>query len=167
LDADTRGGLEGTTIDDPAFTRAYTILAADAQARGDTVAAERYLERLMTLVENRFSPVLLSELARLQVNRRRYASALRNANTAEQHWARIPSSVMFERKSEIYEVQAAATQGLLYESDDEREQLELLDEALQRWTRYREHADAGARTDLVARADAQIDKLRAIRSRLE
>ena len=167
LDSDTRRRLEDTRIDDPTFTRAYTILAADAQARGDTRAAEGYLERLMALGENRFNPVLLSELARLQVNGRRYASALRNANTAEQHWARIPSSVMFERKAEIYEVQAAATQGLLYESDDEREQLDLLEDALKRWTRYREHADAGARVDLVARADTQLDKLRAIRSRLE
>ncbi len=167
LDPATRQTLESTPIDDPNFTRAYTLLASDALARKDPRSAERYLEQLMALTENRYNPVLLGSLSRLQVNRRQYTKALDNAHRAEQHWARIPSGMMFEKKAEIYEVQAAATQGLLYDSDNEREQLQLAEDAIQRWVRYREHVSTASRDDLIANADTQLEKLRAIRTRLE
>ena len=167
LDPSTRRSLEAKAIDDPAYTQARTILAVDAAQRGDSAAAERYLEQTMSLPENRYNPVLLSQLALHQVNRQRYASALSNANRAEQHWARLPSNVMYERKAIIYEVQAAATQGLLYEAESDQQQKELVNDALQRWTRFREHATSGSSIDQIARADKQIEKLTSIRARLE
>ena len=99
-------------MDQPTYTRARTILALDAARRGDVASAENYIEQTMALPENRYNPLLLSQLALHQVNRQRYASALNNANKAEQHWARLPPDVLFERKAIIYEVQAAATQGV-------------------------------------------------------
>ncbi|MBO84795.1 MAG: hypothetical protein CL927_05505, partial [Deltaproteobacteria bacterium] len=167
LDPSTRRSLEALAIDNPDYTRARTLLAVDAAQRGDAASAERYLEQTMSLPENRYNPVLLSQLALHQVNRQRYASALNNANRAEQHWARLPSNVMFERKAIIYEVQAAATQGLLYEADSDQQQKELVNDALRRWTRFREHATSGSSTDQIVRADQQIEKLTSIRSRLE
>ncbi len=167
LDATTRRALEAVAIDDPEYTRSRVVLSVDAARRGDTSSAERYLEQTMALPENRYNPVLLSQIALYQVNRSRYAAALNNANKAEQHWARIPSAEMFERKAAIFEVQAAATQGLLYEAEDDRQQLELVNDALRRWTRFREHATSGSSADRVARADTQIEKLNSIRERLE
>jgi hypothetical protein len=167
LEPSTRRSLESVGTDNPTFTRARTILAVDAARRGDARSAENYIEQTMALPENRYNPVLLSQLALHQVNRQRYRTALTNANKAEQHWARLPSDVMFERKAVIYEVQAAATQGLLYEANEDRVQLELANDALRRWARLREHATAGSSFDRVARADRQIEKLNSIRARLE
>ena len=65
--ADARlAGFESVAIADPTYTRARTILALDAARRGDARSAENYIEQTMALPENRYNPVLLSQLALLQ-----------------------------------------------------------------------------------------------------
>jgi hypothetical protein len=167
LDAADVQQLEARDQLDPEFSRARTILLIDAHARQDDQAAGRYLADLLRVPENRYNPSLLAEMARHQVNQRRYGEALGTANKAEQHWARLPSSQVFAKQAEIYEVQAAATQGLLYLSEDEAEQRQLLDSAISRWRRLAEHGDRGGRTDISARATAQIDKLEDIQRRIQ
>jgi hypothetical protein len=167
LDRGSAERLESVPVDDPAYTRSRAILLMDAQRRGDARAAGRHLEDLMRLPENQYDPVFLSELSRVQVNRRQYQAALSTALKAEQHWARLPSTLVFDKKAEIFEVQAAATQGLLYESDDLTAQLGLIDDAILRWRRLQEHGRQGGSASLEGRALSQIQKLEDIRRRLQ
>ena len=108
-------------------------------------------------------PVFLADLARYHVNRGNYQSALDNAILAERYWARLPSALVFSKKAEIYEVQAAAYQGLFYKSEDD---LELLDQAIKHWEKYRSHVRTKSRSDLTRRADKELTKLEDIRGRL-
>lgn len=167
LDAEDVQQLEGVNSTEPDYTRARVLLLIDAQRRDDVGASGRYLEDILRVPENRYNPVFLAEMARHQVNQRQFAVALGTATKAEQHWARLPSSLVFDKQAEIFEVQAAATQGLLYEAEAEAEQLSLLDDALGRWRRLAEHAQRGGRPDISERATAQIAKLEDIRRRLQ
>lgn len=125
---------------------------------------KRALDDLMVLPENRYNPLYLSELAQWYVNAGRYEQALEAANKAEQYWARLPSSQVFEKKAEIYEAQAAAWQGLFYRSEDD---MELLEKAIRHWRKYREHVASRSRTDLARHADDQLAKLEDIQHRLQ
>jgi hypothetical protein len=135
-----------------------------AQRRSDDAGTRRYLDDLFVLGENRYDPVLLTVEARWLVNARRYDEALAKAELAERSWARIPSEQVFSKKAEIYEVQAAATQGRFYEDPDN---LELLSGAIRAWERYRAHVLTKSRNDLAAKADAQVAKLDSVRERME
>ncbi|MCB9746646.1 MAG: hypothetical protein H6740_28985, partial [Alphaproteobacteria bacterium] len=160
LDAAT---LQGVPSSDPQYTRARSLLLADAEQRGDARAVKRYLDELMVLPENRYNSVFLSKEAVLLVNQQRYADALATANTAERYWARIPSELIWATKADIFEVQAAAAQGLFYDSEDD---LELLDDAIRSWEKLKQHA-AGRDAALASRADTQIGRLEDVRRRLE
>jgi len=156
--------LEMVAIDEPAYTRSRALLLMNAQRDGDSRATKRYLDELMMLPENRYNPVFLADLSRYHVNRGNYQSALDNAILAERYWARLPSELVFSKKAEIFEVQAAAYQGLFYKSEDD---LSLLDQAIRHWEKYRNHVKSKARSDLSRRADKELTKLEDIRGRLQ
>ncbi len=145
------------------FTRSRVLLAMNAKARGDDSALKRYLDQLVSKPENQYNPTVLVELARYYVNKGDYQRALDKAILAERHWARIPPELIFIKKAEIYEIQAAAYQGLFYRSEDN---LGLLDKALRHWQKYRNHVKTKSRSDLLARADTEIEKLEKIKARL-
>jgi hypothetical protein len=156
--------LETVETTDPAFTRARSLLLMDAERRGDAGAAGRYLSDIMSLPENRYNPIFLTEQAREQIRSGRYDNALQSARTAERYWARIPSDLVFIKKAEIYEIQAAATQGLFYASDGSN--VDLLEESIRLWERYKEHVSSNGRNDLTAHADAELATLNELRERL-
>lgn len=156
--------LEMVTIDEPAYTRARALLLMNAQRKGDKRATKRYLDELMMLPENRYNPVYLADLARYHVNRGNYQTALDNAILAERYWARLPSELVYSKKAEIFEVQAAAYQGLFYKSEDD---VELLDQAIRHWEKYRTHVATRSRSDLTRRADKELTKLEDIRGRIQ
>ena len=158
------GLLEGVTATDPQFTRSRWLLMMNATKKGDETAAKRYLDQAMTLPENAYNPALLAEVARWHVNRGEYERALQKAGDAERNWARLPSSLVFAKKAEIYEVEAAAWQGKFYKSGED---LELLNNAVRGWERYRSHVATQDKADLAKRADVEIAKLNDIRARLE
>jgi hypothetical protein len=83
---------------------------------------------------------------------------------AERHWARLPPELVFAKKAEIYEVEAASYQGLFYKSEDN---LDLLEKSIRHWQKYRQHVLTESRTDLQSRADREIEKLENIRERLQ
>jgi hypothetical protein len=164
--------LEMVEASDPAYTRSRTLLLTNSQRKGDAAGVKRYLDQLFRLPENNYNPLFLIELARYQVNRRAYGDALAAAQKAEQHWARLPSELVFEKKAEIYEIQAAATQGRFYKAYDDANaddaaRKSLLDDAIRGWQRYRGHVTTRSRTDLVSRADKEIEKLEDIRARID
>ncbi|MSQ03447.1 MAG: serine/threonine protein kinase [Myxococcales bacterium] len=170
---DARGGrlssvdvslLEGVAATDPQFTRSRALLMMNAQKKGDEVAAHRYLDQAMTLPENGYNPALLAEAARWHVNRGEYERALQKAGEAERNWARLPSDLVFAKKAEIYEVEAAAWQGKFYKSGED---LELLYSAVRGWERYRSHVATLDKGELTKKADIEIAKLNDIRTRLE
>jgi hypothetical protein len=140
------------------------MLLLSAQKSGDNKAVGRQLEALMSVPENRYNPLLLVDRARYQVNVGSYAQALDSAQQAEKQWARIPSSQVFAKKAEIYEIQAAAWQGLFYQSQGD---LSMLDQALRSWERYKEHVQGRSRPELGRKADAEIARLQQIRARVE
>lgn len=150
---------------DPAFTRARTLLYLDAKARGDGKLRDSYLQSMMALPENRYNPVLLVEAAQVSIEKRNYDQALKEAKAAEQHWARLPSDLLFSRKAMIYEIEALAQTGLFYDSDGE--DLERLSQAIRSWDRYRAHVQTKSRQDLLARADEHLTALREIQKRVE
>jgi hypothetical protein len=118
----------------------------------------------MVLPENQYNPVFLADLARWHANHGDYARAIETADKAERYWARLPSELVFSKKAEIYEIQAAATQGRFYKSKDD---LELLERASSAWQKYRGHVATRDRTDLVKRADDELAKLADIKERLQ
>ena len=144
--------------------RAHTILLMDARARGDDRAARALLDEIFVQPEAHYNPVLLVERARYDVNGGDYRSGMDAARTAEQHWARLPSALVFTKTAEIYELQAAAAQGLFYRTPGDAA---LLDSASAAWRRYREHVQTRERADLVARADNQLARLADIRRRTQ
>lgn len=156
--------LEEVTPDESAYSRSRAILLMNAQTKGDDNAARRYLDDLMAQPENQYNPVFLSDLARWYVNHGDYDRALTRAQTAERYWARLPSELVFAKKAEIYEVQAAAWQGRFYRAP---EQLEYLDNAIRTWERYEAHVATRARSDLQTRARNEIARLQSLREKLQ
>jgi hypothetical protein len=156
--------MEMIQEDDAAYDRSRMLLIMNAKSRQDSPAVKRYLDDLSRRPENSYNPVILVEHARYLVNTGDYRQALDKAALAERHWARLPSELVLAKKTEIYEIQAAASQGLFYRSEDD---VHLLDTALRGWQKYREHVDSLARSDLVARADREIAKLETTRKRLK
>jgi hypothetical protein len=157
--------LESTPTADSSFTYNYTLLYSNAKAQDDRRDQRKYLESMMILAENQRNPTLLVERAQLAIYRKDYEGALKHANLAERHWARIPSSLMFSRKAMIYETQAAAWQGKFYRS--EGEDLSACHRSIRSWERYRQHVATQNRRDLVAVADQRLFQLRDARKRLE
>jgi len=150
--------------DDSSYTRSRALLLMDAERKGDNRSIKRYLDQLMQLPENRYSPVFLSKQARYYANRGDFQSAYDKAVQAERYWARIPPDLVFSTKAEIYEIQAASLQGLFYKSEDD---LDLLDRSVRAWGRYLNHASSKGRSDMAGKAEEQIAKLEDARRRLE
>ena len=167
------GGLSGTDrerlstlgADDPLYTRGYTLLYLDAKARGDRGGQAGYLATMMALPENQYNPALLVEEAHAAMVANDWSRALDRAQLAERHWARLPSDLIFTRKALIYEIVAKAHLGRFYASEGE-DAMELY-KAISGWEKYRRHAEAGSRSDLVANANQQLDELYDIKRRLE
>jgi len=155
--------LEAIGRDDESYTQSRALLLINSESNNNARNVKLYLDQLFQLDENRYNPVFLSKSARWSVNNGHYSRANSEARRAEQHWARIPPSLVFETKTEIFEVQAAALQGLFYESEDD---LELLEKALRGWNKYIVHVQS-RRSDLVEHANTQIRSLEYARSRLQ
>ena len=155
--------LEMVQPGDPAFTRSRMLLVMNAKTKGDDSGLKRYLDDLMSRPENQYNPLVLVEYGRYYVNRGDYQRALDKATLAERHWARIPPELIFLKKTEIYEIEAAAYQGLFYQSENNTE---LLEKAIKGWQKYRDHVKTKARADLLGRADKEISKLETIQARL-
>jgi serine/threonine protein kinase len=155
--------LEGVTATDPAYTRSRALLLMNAQKGNDSKAVKRYLDDLMRLPENRYDPVFLTELARYYVDAGKYQQAVDTAKTAEQHWARLPSELVFSKKAEMYEIQARGYTGIFFQSQS----VDALDLAIRSWEKYREHVATRSSEDLVAMADKELTKLRTYRERMQ
>jgi eukaryotic-like serine/threonine-protein kinase len=155
--------LEGVAASDPAYTRSRALLLMNAQKGKDPKAIKRYLDDLMRLPENRYDPIFLTELARYYVGSGKYQQAVDQAKTAEQHWARLPSDLVYVKKAEMYEIQARGYTGIFFES----ESVEALDQAIRCWEKYRAHVATRASDPLVAMADKELVKLRTYRERME
>lgn len=156
--------LEMVSTEDPSYTRSRALLLMNAEQSGDARATKRYLDQLMLLPENQYSPVFLSKLAKYDVNRGAYRSALDEATLAERYWARIPPELIFETKAEIYETQAGSYQGLFYASQSDTD---LLERAIGAWETYKRHVEKGGRTDLASRAEKKLATLRDVQQRLQ
>lgn len=156
--------LEQTAQSDPNYTRSRAILLMNAQKKNDDPGQKRYLDQLMALPENQYNPIYLADYARWSVNHGEFSQALDRAQRAERYWGRLPSELVFSKKAEIYEVEAAAWQGKFYKSGED---LELLDNAVRGWERYKVHVATKSRSDLEKRADTELAKLNAIRERLQ
>ncbi|MEZ4238144.1 MAG: protein kinase [Myxococcota bacterium] len=150
---------------DPAYTRARTLLYLDAKVRGARAERDGHLMAMMALPENKYNPVLLVESAQVAIEKEDWLGALKDAQTAEQHWARLPSDLVFSRKAMIYEIQAVAQTGLFYSSNGDNK--DRLYQAIRNWERYRAHAETKNRTDLISRADERLEHLHEIQRRLE
>jgi hypothetical protein len=155
--------LEGVTPNDPTYTRSRALLLMNAQKGNDSKAQKRYLDDLMRLPENQYDPVFLTELARYYVGSGKYQQAVDKAKTAEQHWARLPSELVFSKKAEMYEIQARGYTGIFFES----ESVEALDQAIRCWEKYRAHVATRSDDELVAMADKELTKLRTYRERMQ
>jgi len=156
--------LEMVDIAEPSYTRSRALLLMNAQRKGDDKATRKYLDQMMLLPENQYNPVYLTDYARWHVNHAEYDKALEKASLAERYWARIPPELVFSKKAEIYEIQAAAYQGRFYKSDED---LELLASAIKGWERYRVHVSTKSRTDLQKRADTELARLQDIREKIQ
>ena len=156
--------IEMVQPEDSAFTRSRLMLVMNSKSKGDAAGVKRYLDELSMRPENQYNPVVLAEYARYYVNKKDYQRALDKAVLAERHWARLPPELVFTKKAEIYEVEAASYQGLFYKSEDN---VDLLEKSIRQWKKYREHVMTESRTDLQARANREIEKLENIRERLQ
>ncbi len=156
--------LEMTDITDPQYTRSRALLIMNAQTKGDDKGTKRYLDQVMQVAENQYNPVYLTDYARWHANHGEYDRALDKATLAERYWARLPSDLVFTKKAEIYEVEAASWQGKFYKSGED---MELLQNAIKGWEKYRNHVATRSRTDLQKRADAEIAKLTNIKERIQ
>lgn len=162
LTSDAVATLEAIQKDDANYTRSRALLLMNAQQKNDEAGAKRYLDQLMLLPENQYNPVFLSDMARWYVNHGDYSSALAKAQLAERYWARLPSELVFSRKAEIYEVEAASWQGRFYQDPAK---MEYLDNAIRAWQRYQEHVANSSRVDLQKRAADAIANLQSIREK--
>jgi len=156
--------IEMVQPEDAAFTRSRLMLVMNAKAKSDAPGVKRYLDELSMRPENQYNPVVLAEYSRYYVNKKDYQRALDKAVLAERHWARLPPELVFAKKAEIFEVEAASYQGLFYKSEDN---VDLLEKSIRQWKKYREHVMTESRTDLQARANREIEKLENIRERLQ
>ena len=75
----------------------------------------------------------------------------------------INHPLIVDKLSEILEVRALAHQGLFYQSED----LEDLEDAIDAWGRYQEHATRHRRADLSRHAEEQLTRLEDVRERLQ
>jgi hypothetical protein len=155
--------LETVDFSDDDFTRSRALLLMNAQRSNDERATRQYLEELMRKPENQYNPVFLTDYARYYANRGSFSRALEQANLAERHWQRLPSELIFVKKAEIYEIQAASYQGLFYDSDSDTD---LLLRSIRHWEKLKEHVQ-GRDSARTAQADAELAKLRDIQRRLE
>ena len=164
LDGSAVSVLEGVDLSDPQYSRSRALLLMNAQKKSDDTGTRKYLDQLNKLPENQYSPVYLTDYARWYVNHGDYDKAIDKAATAERYWSRLPPELVFSKKAEMYEIQAAAWQGKFYKSGGD---VELLDKAISDWERYKRHVATKSRSDLAQRADTQIAKLNDIKARLE
>jgi len=157
--------LTRVALDDPAFTRARTLLYLDAKAKGNNTVRREHLDLMMALPENGYNPVLLVERAQDAAALDDWESALDHARVAGQHWARMPSALIFSRRALIYEIEAVSHTGLFYAS--EGDDLDHLTQAIRSWERYREHVATQDEGKLLARAEKQLDRLYEVQRRVE
>ena len=165
LDDADRFALESVPRTSGDYTQARVYLYQDAKARGDWGSRSGHLDALMAIPENQYNPSLLAEQGEMAIARKDYGTALVRANLAERHWARLPSDLVFTRKAMIFEIQAAAWQGIFYQSEGDDKHA--LSAAIRSWERYQKHVSSRSRSDLVAKADAQLAKLYDAERRLE
>jgi hypothetical protein len=158
-----RAGLEAVPHTDPAYVRSRALLVMDAQQAGDHGAEGAYLDQLMAVPESGYDPVFLAQHARWLVNDGQYAAGLDAANTAEQHWARIPSDILQPTRAQILRTRAAAAQGVFYESGGD---LPRLDAAISAWQRYATYV-ARLSADDGREATAVVARLEDTRARLQ
>jgi hypothetical protein len=156
--------LEMIETQAPDYTRARALLLMNAQRKNDDKGTRKYLDELMVLPENQYNPVYLTDFARWHVNHAEYDKALEKATLAERYWSRIPPELVFSKKAEIYEIQAAAWQGKFYKSDED---MDLLASAIKGWERYRQHVSTRSRSDLQQRADTELARLQDIKEKLQ
>ena len=155
--------LETVGMPNVDYTRSRALLLMNAQRNNDTRATQQYLEELMRKPENQYNPVYLTDYARYYANRGSYTRALEQASLAERHWQRLPSDLIFLKKAEIYEIQAASYQGLFYDSESD---LDLLAKSIRHWQKLKEHAQ-GRDSSRISRAEGELEKLYDIQRRLE
>jgi hypothetical protein len=166
LSTDARDRLNSVSLSDEAtYTRANTLLYQDARARSSQGDRAAHLEALFAVPSNRFKPELLIEDAELAIQQKNWRRALDQATRAEQHWARMPSDLMFTRMAMIHEVRAQASLGRFYDSDGA--QVDELAAAIRGWQRYRAHVARRERGDLLARADRQLSRLQDMQDRMQ
>jgi serine/threonine protein kinase len=165
LAPDARSQLASVPSGSDDYTRAQTLLFLDAKARSDNSGRDRAMDALMAVPENRYNPALLVELAEINVQKRQWPAALEAARKAEQQWARLPSELVWSRKTMMYELQALAHTGQFY--DSEGDDLTALDAAIRDWERYQRHVATRSRQELEARAEKNLARLREIRTRLD
>lgn len=154
--------LEAIPTSDTNYTRSRALLLMNAQQKNDDRSSKKYLDQLMLLPENQYNPVFLTDQARYYVNHGDYSTALAKAQLAERYWARLPSELVFSRKAEIYEIEAASWQGRFYQDPTK---LDYLDNAIRAWQRYQEHVANSTRSDLQKRASDAIANLQSIREK--
>lgn len=165
LSAADRLTLEMTESSDASYTRANSLLYQDAKARSDGQAQRKYMDALLSYPGNNYDPRYLAEASHLDIQDKRWDRALARATKAERHWGRLPTELVFSRKSMIYEAQAAAWQGKFYQSGGS--DLAALGNAIAAWEKYQRHAATRSRSDLSRIADSQLAKLYDARRRLE
>ena len=165
LSDDDRAALRAIKADNEGYSRSRVLLYEDAKARGDNSERKTYLDAVMEIPENQYNPALLAEQSQVSIERKDWRIALERATLAERQWQRLPPDLVFSRKAMIYECQAAAYQGLFYDSGGE--DLDSLDQAVRAWEKYKRHVDAKSRTDLSMKADDQLAKLTDMQRRLE
>jgi hypothetical protein len=165
LAAADRAALEAVDPTDPMYSRGYTLLYQDAKSRGDLPSRKIYLDRLMALPENNYRPELLIEAAQMAFDRRDWDGTIRWSNKAEQHWARLPSDMVFNRKALIFELQAGAWTNKFFASEGADD--EALGMAIRSWEKYRTHVASQPSQGLVARADQQLAKLHDAQARMQ
>jgi hypothetical protein len=156
--------LELVDDDDASYTRSRALLLMNAEQKSDKRAVKRYLDQLMVLPENQYNSVYLAKRATWYVNQGSYQTALDTATEAERYWARIPPELVFSTKADIYAAQAASWQGLFYKDGED---LDMLDNAIRGWEKYRRHGLTKSDTQMARKADAEIEKLEDVRRRLE
>lgn len=157
--------LESVEIDDPQFTRARTLLYLNAKKRGKVEEQRGHLKLLMSLKENQYNPVLLVEDAADAIGQKQYDEALSRAKVAEQHWARMPPSLVFTRKALIYEIEALAHTGQFF--DSEGKDVNALRGAIRGWEKFQRHVAEKGRNDMVERAAQNLQRLRELEERLK
>ncbi len=160
-----RAALEALPVADPLFSRGYTLLYQDAKSRGDLPSRRAYLDKLLAVRENAYRPELLIEAAQMSFDRRDWDASVQWTEKAEQHWARLPSDLVFERKAMIYELQAGAWTNKFFASEGEDDTA--LETAIRSWQKYRTHVATQPSQGLVARADQQLAKLHDAQRRLQ